>query len=366
MSEYILVLIWLGVAAFISSTLGQQSAVNICGKYEKRYSLIWAVVIMLPIVWWAGNRGYAAADTGAYIGQFRSMPNELSELEAYLDNLTKDTGFYCLSALIRIFITKDPRIYLLILAAIQGGILAWFYRKYSTDYVVSIFLFVASTDYISWMYNGIRQFTAVTITLLGIGMVLKKKYIPSILLILLASTFHKSALLMIPFIFLAQGKAWNKKTVFFILIIMVAVAGVGSFTGILDDALADTQYKNVVSDWTEAGDDGTNILRVLVYSVPAILSFMGRKTIQREGSPLINLCTNMSIVSAGFYLLSAFTSGIFIGRLPIYFSLYGYILLLWEVDHLFDEQNSEFIKGCMIVAYLLFYYYSMHVVWGNF
>ena len=76
MSEYILVLIWLGVAAFISSTLGQQSAVNICGKYEKRYSLIWAVVIMLPIVWWAGNRGYAAADTGAYIGQFRSMPNE--------------------------------------------------------------------------------------------------------------------------------------------------------------------------------------------------------------------------------------------------------------------------------------------------
>ena len=216
------------------------------------------------------------------------------------------------------------------------------------------------------MYNGIRQFTAVTITFLAMGMILKKKYIPSILLILLASVFHQSALLMLPFIFLAQGEAWNKKTVLFIVAILIAVAGAGSFTGILNNVLADTQYKNVVSDWTSFNDDGTNILRVLVYAVPAILSFWGRRTIQEEKDPVINLCTNMSIVSAGFYLLSRFTSGIFIGRLPIYFSLYSYILLPWEVNHLFDEQNSKLIKGCMIVAYLLFYYYGMHVTWNMF
>ena len=171
---------------------------------------------------------------------------------------------------------------------------------------------------------------------------------------------------MLPFIFLAQGEAWNKKTVLFIVAILIAVAGAGSFTGILNNVLADTQYKNVVSDWTSFNDDGTNILRVLVYAVPAILSFWGRRTIQEEKDPVINLCTNMSIVSAGFYLLSRFTSGIFIGRLPIYFSLYSYILLPWEVNHLFDEQNSKLIKGCMIVAYLLFYYYGMHVTWNMF
>lgn len=60
MSEYILVLIWLGVAAFISLILGQQSTVNICGKNEKRYSLIWAFIVMLPVIWWAGHRGYVA------------------------------------------------------------------------------------------------------------------------------------------------------------------------------------------------------------------------------------------------------------------------------------------------------------------
>lgn len=365
MSEYILVLIWLGVAAFISSTLGQQSAVNICGKYEKRYSLIWAVVVMLPVIWWAGHRGYVG-DTAVYISQFKSMPNDISEFSEYMETVSKDKGFYGFSTLIRIFITRDSVIYLTILALIQGGILIWIYRKYSTNYIISIFLFIASTDYISWMYNGIRQFTAVTLTFLAIGLILKKKYIASVLLILLASMFHQSALLVLPFVFLAQGKAWNKKTVFFILVMLVVVAGAGSFTGVLDEMLVDTQYRNVVTDWTTSNDDGTNILRVLVYAVPAILSFVGRKAIQKEENPVINLCTNMSIISAGFYLLSAFTSGIFIGRLPIYFSLYGYILLPWALDHLFSEENSKLIKICMVVAYLVFYYYNMHMVWGLF
>ena len=248
MSEYILVLIWLGIAAAISSAIGQQSVVNICGKYEKRYSLIWAVVVMLPIIWWAGNRDAVAADTSAYIRQFNTMPNTFAELGGYVETLSKDKGFYFLSALIRIFITKDSTVYFLILAAIQGGVLVWVYRKYSINYVVSIFLFVASTDYISWMYNGIRQFTAVTITFLGIGLILKKRYITAVILIVLASQFHQSALLVLPFIFICQGEVWNKKTVFFLVIILAAVVGAGSFTGLLDQVLADTQYQNVVTD----------------------------------------------------------------------------------------------------------------------
>ena len=48
------------------------------------------------------------------------------------------------------------------LASIQAIILVTIYRKYSTNYLLSIFLFIASTDYLSWMFNGVRQFAAVT------------------------------------------------------------------------------------------------------------------------------------------------------------------------------------------------------------
>ena len=63
-------------------------------------------------------------------------------------------------------------------------------------------------------------------------------------------------------------------------------------------------------------------------------------------------------------MISMFTSGIFIGRLPIYFSLYGYILLPWEIEHMFEEKSQRLIYLFMIVAYLMFYYYQVVLSWG--
>ena len=91
---------------------------------------------------------------------------------------------------------------------------------------------------------------------------------------------------------------------------------------------------NVVSDWQSLNDDGTNIIRVLVYSIPAILSFIGRKWLNAENNQCINLCTNMSIISAAIYMVSAGTSGVFLGRLPIFTSLYSYILLASTAVHM--------------------------------
>ena len=86
----------------------------------------------------------------------------------------------------------------------------------------------------------------------------------------------------------------------------------GRFTNLLDAALSETQYTNVVSDWKEFEDNGTSVLRVLVYSVPMIMSLLGLRYIEAENNPIINICTNMSIVTTGFYVVSIFTSGIFI------------------------------------------------------
>lgn len=117
-----------------------------------------------------------------------------------------------MSAVIKCIVGNHVNIYFIVLAAIQAGVLIYVYRKYSSRYLVSFFLFIASIDYISWLFNGIRQFLAVTITFIGIKFILDKKYAKAIILILIASLMHQSALLVIPFIFIAQGKAWNKKT----------------------------------------------------------------------------------------------------------------------------------------------------------
>lgn len=358
MSSYILILIWIAIVELASTTMDVQRTEEVCGEKVRRFRPVWAFVIFLPLIIWSGYRG-SIGDTGSYINMFNGLPENFSAIPEYMTNITKDEGFYFLSAVMKGLIGNHVYCYLIIIAAIQALLLIHIYRKYSIRYVVTFFLFIASTDYISWMFNGIRQFTAVTITFACFELILKKKYVLAIIIIYLASLIHGSALLVIPFIFIAQGKTWNKKTILFIISIIVAVLFIDRFTNIMDMMLAETQYKNVVSDWSEWEDDGTNILRVIVYSLPAILSLIGKKYIEEADDPVINLCTNMSIAAMGFYIVSMYTSGIFIGRIPIYFSLYSYILLPWEIENMFTKNSAKLVYLAMIGGYLGFYLYSI-------
>ena len=243
------------------------------------------------------------------------MPATLSQIPEYLSNNTKDKGFSVLVILIKSIIGNSDVMFFLLIAIFQMVCLVMVYRKYSTNYLFRIFLFVASTDYFSWMFNGMRQFIAAAGIFACTTLMLKKKYFPVVLIILALSTIHGAALIMLPIVFVAQGKAWNKKTV------LLIIAFVGQFTPILDTLMAETQYSDILINEIWLNDDGTSIIRVIVYSVPALLSLVGKKFIDNENNPVVNLSVNMSICAAAFYLLSSVTSGIYVGRIPIYMSL---------------------------------------------
>ncbi len=362
-SKNAFLLFWLAAMYILSQLISVRRKERVCGKTEYRPTWFFAILVFAPIIYLAAVRGYFA-DTTMYLKSFKELPDSFSGLLAVLPTITKDKGFSFLSGLIKLVIGNRIVIYLAIIAMIQGTLLVSVYRKYSPAYITSIFLFVASTDYVSWMFNGLRQFTAVTLIFAATGLMLRRRWIPTILVILLASTMHQSALLMIPIVLIVQGRAWNKWTVLCLAGALVAVMFVDQFTDILDEMMQETQYKNMVTDWKEWEDDGTNVMRVLVYAVPTILSVVGLRYIRSEGDALINMCVNMSVVSTGLYIISMTTSGIFIGRLPIYMSLYNYILLPWEIEHMFTKQSQKIVTVCMVGAYLLFNIFQVKFAWG--
>lgn len=335
----------------------------VCGESRYNFVPIFAFVVFLPIIIWAGIRS-DFQDTGLYRELFAQMPATLTGMSQYLQTVDKDLGFSVLSIILKCIIGNEDVLYFLIIALVQGCCLIYIYRKYSVNYIISILLFVLSTDYISWMFNGIRQFTAVSVWFVCFPLLLKRKYVPLIIIICLLSTIHGSALLLIPMIFIVSGKVWNKKTLLFIACVLLAVIFVDRFTTILDDLLISTQYEDIVYSETWQQDDGTSIIRVLVYSVPTIIAIIGRKQIVAAQNSIINMCVNMSLLSTGIYVISIFTSGILIGRLPIYFSLYNYILLPWEIENIFTERSKKLLYSVMIVAYLVFYYYQLNYAWG--
>ena len=336
LTNYWWLLIWIFIGGVLALFIPkQQELVN--GRKVERWTMPAALILIAPYIVWAGFRSNAFGDTGSYL----------------------------LMALEKSIFGDSCRLFFVLLAAFQLLSIVWMFRKYSEDYWFSIFLFIASTDYISWTFNGIRQFTAVVIAYAATPFILKKKYIPSILLILLASTMHQSVLLMIPIIFIIQGKAWNKKTVLCILACLTALLFVDQFTNVMDSMLAETQYRNVVSDYQSWNDDGTNPLRVLVYSIPMILSLIGLKYVQAENDPMINTAVGASAIVCGLYVISMVTSGIFLGRLPIYISLWSQCILLpWEIKHMFTEKSARLVKIIAICCYGVFFYFQMHFTWG--
>ena len=360
MSQYLLLLFWIGFIAFLANHTQSKCKTRVFDSYRLRTIFSVALIGFLPVIIVAGSRSFIG-DTYGYMHSFSLMPDTFSELSEYMLTVKKDQGFYFCSALIRILLGSDVKVYLYIIAIIQGFCLITVYRRYSTSYFISIFLFIASTDMISWMFNGIRQFVAVTIVFAGTTLMLRKRYLASALVILFAATFHGTAILMLPVIFIVQGKALNWKTLVVTGLCLVFLVFAEQFTNVLDVMLTDTQYENVVSDWKAWEDDGTNPLRVLVYSVPTVLSLIGLRYIRRANDPVINFCTNMSFISTSIYIVSMATSGVFIGRLPIYFSLYNYILLPWELDHIFARSTSRLFKLLMISFYILFYIYQMRL-----
>lgn len=361
--NYWMLLIWLLTVGLFLNVVIPKTLVTVEGKSEYRWGKFSAFLLVVPYIVWAGFRTDWFGDTPVYRMSFYDAASSLSALPAYAASQTKDTGFYVLNSLFKIFISNSSVVFFLAIAAFQIFCIMRTYRKYSSDYWMSIFLFIVSTDYLSYMHNGMRQFIAVCGIFACFGFILKKEYLKTIIVILLLSTIHQTCLIMIPIIFIVQGKAFNKRTFIFIILTILVLVSLNQFTSFLENALKETQYNDTLLTSVWKDDDGTSIFRVIVYSVPMILSIFGKKYIDQANNPMINICVNYSIVTSLLYIVSKFTSGIFIGRLPIYTSLTGYILLPWLIDHMFEKKSAGIIKIIMMLMYVLFFYYQMHFSW---
>jgi hypothetical protein len=359
-TSYWLLVIWAIGAGLLLFKMPKEHLL-VQGRVERRWYWVTAIMLVLPYILWAGYRGYYV-DTGTYIRHFMQMPSTLSAIPKTISSY-EDWGFYCMMVILKSLGIQSYEIFFLILAAFHIWCMIYIFRRYSTDMWISFFMFIASTDYMSWMQNGIRQFTAVCICFAAFELQMRKKYITYTIVVLIASTFHGSALLMLPFSYVMLGSALNKKSFLMIGAVAAMVPMMDVLTPFLESLLADTQYNDVMTGEIWANDDGTSMIRVLVYSVPALISLFGFRYIRGSKDRVANMCINASMITMAVYLISAFTSGIYIGRIPIYTTLHGYVIMPWLIDQIFEKLTARLIKFLLVVFYLAFFAFQMSQ-WG--
>ena len=363
MAVYIFMLGWVIIWGIMSQITARQVCVG-NEVYEKRVNLFMAFVTFSVIIFFAGLRS-GVADTYAYIKMFKEYPLWPDAYKFITDPSAREPGFRIFSVLIKTYISHDYQPWLFIIASISGICIMYPLYKYSCNYGISLFLFMTSCQF-TWMFNGMRQFLVASILFACTPFILEKKTIPYIIIVLILSTFHKSSLIMIPAYFIVDSEPWSKRSMLFIACIILAMMFTSQFTGLLDTVVENTDYATSIGEF-KGNDDGTSPIRILVESIPIVIAFIYRDRIKEKLTPIVKISINMSLISSGVYIISKIAkSGVLLGRLPIYFSLYNLLLLPWLINNTFEKNERRLINFFMIICYLGFFYYQMKIAWNGF
>ena len=111
-----------------------------------------------------------------------------------------EPGYMLLEKMVAFFSSNYQMIFV-VTSVLIIGLFCINYAKYSSNVYLSVILFILLSEYYCSM-NFIRQTIAGVIALFAIPFLKKKKFFPYLLIVLVASTFHKSALILIPFFFI--------------------------------------------------------------------------------------------------------------------------------------------------------------------
>ncbi|MFC4320720.1 EpsG family protein [Litchfieldia salsa] len=263
-------------------------------------------------------------------------------------DFTGDFGFDILQMYLQ-RISPDPQIMIFVTAILTNTLIVIALYRYTRVFEIAIYVYITSGMYIVSM-NGIRQYLAASIAFIATKYLLNGNFKMYTLIILLASTMHKTALVLLPIYFIVRREAWTKITFLLLGFSIIIVLGFNQFSTMLFAALGNTQYGH----YSEFSEGGASILRVVVTAVPVLLAFLGKEKL-KELWPKSDYIVNMSIISMVFIVISL-QSWIF-ARFNIYFGLYNLILISWVLK-VFKDKDQKFIYFGILFCYFLYFYYE--------
>ncbi|MDO5124491.1 MAG: EpsG family protein [Eubacteriales bacterium] len=325
--------------------------VNDSKKYQS-IGLFMAFLSFALLVFFVGQRSWIFDTTDYQFTYTNGFTGDFSEIKYILEGKsdTKSPLYNIILIAFKGITHGSYNAWFTFIAIIQCVGLAILFQKYSVNYTFSIFLFFSSSCFL-WLVNGMRQFLVATIVFMFFDLIAKKKTVPFLILIFILYFIHSSVLFWIPVYFIIRFKPWSKKFILSTLSLAILLFLVSNTS-----LLQETDYSYVGEETT-----GVNPLRVIVMSVPVILSFVFRKQIAEEDDPVYNLIINLSFICSACFIVGMFTNG-FVARLAVYFQVFNYLSLPWLMKKI--DTESSWIKYLSIVCFMAYFLYDMYVV-GN-
>lgn len=320
---------------------------SVLGPATLKPNRFYTNVALLSLVLVSGLRSAGIGDTWGYMYYYKIIGTNIDQA------LTgKDLGFNILVVLLN-KISSNPQLLIFVAALITNILVIKVIYDYADPFELGTFLYITSGSFLVSM-NGLRQFLASAIIFAAIKWLIDGQWKKYFFLVLLASTLHLSALIMIPAYFIARRKAWSRTTIIMIFLTVTTFVFFKPAITVLFNFMGDNQYSHYRDYLTKPGL-GANVIRIIIAAIPLILAFLGRRSLRRFWT-YSDYIVNMSLMNFIFTLFAVYNW--VIARLTIYFGLFNFLLLPWIIKYIFERESKKLMYLVLVACYLIFFYYE--------
>lgn len=324
-----------------------------------RYHFMWhrSDVFMIAVIVWMTCFSFLRTsynDTANYIFFWR---NAKSTADFIAGGGLQDLTGNPLSLLWQSFshaVCENYHVYFLLPALLSSFAVIRLFKRYSVSPALSLLIFFSIGTYIMYV-AALKQCFAMFFLLLAVPYAEERKYVRFYLLVFIAVLFHTHAFMfaILPFLF---GKPWGKVTWIGLGAALFAMATYDATLG------AFMRYAQSIGALVDEGElfDGhqINVLRVLVYWIPALLALIFRRRLFSDSTRAENMFVNMSIISAFILTIGLVQAANLFARMAGYFEVATIIALPWMIKKLFTKRSARFVTFCASTLYFVYFWYE--------
>jgi hypothetical protein len=221
---------------------------------------------------------------------------------------------------------------------------------------VFLFFFVSTSFYNQT--NGLRQYTAAFLFLFSIWYVYKKKIIPYILLIILASLIHRSALILLPIYFLAKLRLSRRFLLYFLIIaFIISFFSIDKlFLLIIQNLEIFSIYEGLLYREVINSSRIINLITKYIFIPFYLLSLIYYKNLSRKNKFFFRI----GFISYSIKIM--FLSTYFVRRLSIYFDILLIFPLYYFILYLFENKDNKIDINTRKLILFIFFIFTISML----
>lgn len=291
------------------------------------------------LIFVAGFRYYVGTDFGFYYRGLVRLPPTLKESFLKFD----EPGLPLLATITKWF-TNDGSIFIFVCSLVTIGLFLLVIYKDGGSYAMTSILFI----FIIWdgTFNGVRQYMASAVLFCGYRFIYDKKLIKWLITVVIAASFHISAVVMAVIFFLLRNKVSTRNIILLALGTYLVAANYDtlfSFIGFLKDT--------EMTDLNTYATKSVNVLRIMVACAPAIMIlilYLGKELTEEQ-----TFFTNALVMHAAAML--AASNSAYLARIGIYTSPYV-VMALPKMLRVKNKYVESLMRIGVLVLYAIFWF----------